>query len=192
MTVQADLLKREECLLLVVDVQRTMLDPCKNARRLLKNTAALIEIFKIVGAPVLFSEHNKEKLGPVVPELLSAAPGSRSLNKQHFSCLQDPELRQAIESYNRKSLVLCGLETHVCIFQTAADALNSGFRVHVVADAVGSRSLFNWKIGLLRLKMAGAVISSTEMTLFELLNQAGTPEFRQALPIIKQMADASK
>jgi nicotinamidase-related amidase len=87
----------------------------------------------------------------------------------------------------RRTLIIAGLETHVCVFHTAAHGLRLGYTVHVVADAVASRSRFNWEIGLKRLERAGVVISSTEMMVFELLNRAGTPEFRAALPLLKTL-----
>jgi nicotinamidase-related amidase len=107
------------------------------------------------------------------------------LNKLEFSCFENQVLADAVAASGRKTLVVAGIETHVCIFHTAAHALRLGYTVHVVGDAVTSRSAFNRETGLRRLDRAGAVITSTEMVTFEWLNRAGTPEFRRALPLLK-------
>lgn len=187
MNVYSDFLVREDCLLLLIDIQEVMLDLCVDSERMKKNSAALIEIARIFNLPILFSVHNKEKLGGFLPELLNRVPDFMELNKVEFSCFENDALRKAIETSGRKTLILAGLETHICVFHTGASALKLGCRVHVAADAVCSRSQMNRDIGLRRLEKAGAAISSTEMIIFELLNRAATPEFRKALPIIKTL-----
>jgi len=187
MNIYSEFIKNDDALLLVVDIQKVMLDLCVDAARTLKNAGALIEIAKIYNLPIIFSVHNAEKLGGVAPELLDQTSDHQILNKVEFSCFENQALCSAIEASGKKTLVIAGLETHICIFHTAALGLRMGYRVHVVADAVCSRKKLNWEIGLRRLEMAGAVISSTEMVIFELLNRAATPEFRQALPIIKTL-----
>src|SRR5438477_6361612 len=87
---------------------------------------------------------------------------------------------------NRNTVLLCGMESHICVMQTALGALRDGYLVHVASDAVGSRTEWNWKIGLERMRDAGAVISSTEMMVYELMRSSGTPEFKELLPYIKQ------
>jgi nicotinamidase-related amidase len=187
MTVYSDLLKARDCVLLIVDMQKVMLDLCGAAGRCHTNVGALVKIAQLFKIPVVFSVHNRDKLGDVLADLLGEAPEAEILNKTAFSCLQDDALRQALTARQRKNLILCGIEAHVCIFQTGADAVAAGYRVHVVADAVSARSRMNQKIGLRRLEQAGAVISSTEMIIFELLKRAATPEFRKALPLIKTL-----
>lgn len=187
MGVYSDFLERQDCLLLLVDVQKKMLDLCVNAKRTYKYVFALIEIARIFNLPVIFSVHNAEKLGGCPSELLEKVSGPQVLNKVEFSCFENEALCNAIEATGRKTLIMAGLETHICIFHTGALGLKLGYRIHVVADAACSRTRLNWKIGLRRLEQSGAVISSTEMVLFELLNRAATPEFRQALPLIKTL-----
>ena len=182
-----DLLERQDCVLLLVDIQKSMLDLCAEPDRISRNAAALIEAGALFGIPVLFSVHNEPKLGGVLPELTGMVRGPRILDKMEFNCFENEAIRGAIGETGRKTLLLAGLEAHVCIFHTGLRALRMGYRVHVAADAVTSRSLLNKEIGLRRIETAGAVISSTEMMLFELLNRAGTPEFRAALPLIKRL-----
>ncbi len=187
MKAYSEFIKREDALLLLVDIQKVMLDLCDGAERTLKNAGALIDIANIFNLPIVFSVHNAEKLGGVTPELLDRTSHHPILNKVEFSCFENRALCEEIEETGRKTIVITGLETHVCIFHTAVLGLRKGYRVHVAADAVCSRDRFNWEIGLRRMEKAGAVISSTEMVIFELLNRAATPEFRQALPIIKKL-----
>jgi nicotinamidase-related amidase len=180
-----EFLHRDDCLLLLVDIQGVMLEPCDEAARLRRNAAALLTMAGILDLPVIFSAHNAEKLGGVLDELVELVDRRVVLNKLEFSCFENEGIFEAIMASGRRTLLVAGLEAHVCVFHTAAHGLRLGFNVHVAADAVASRSRFNWEIGLRRLELAGAVISSTEMMSFELLNRAGTPEFRRALPLLK-------
>ncbi|SMC17184.1 Nicotinamidase-related amidase [Desulfacinum hydrothermale DSM 13146] len=181
----ARFIRPEECLLFLVDLQKAMLDLCPDRDQVVKNVMALLDMSAIVEVPVLFSEHNAEKLGGFLPELVAKVPEPKVLNKLEFSCFQNPALADAVAASGRNTLVIAGIEAHVCIFHTAAHALRLGYTVHVVGDAVTSRSAFNRETGLRRLDRAGAVITSTEMVTFEWLNRAGTPQFRRALPILK-------
>jgi nicotinamidase-related amidase len=183
----AEFLKPENSILLLIDIQKVMLDPCVDADLLKRHCAALLDIASIYSIPVFCSVHNAEKLGGFLPELLQKAPDAVVLNKLEFSCFENESIARALQKTGRRTLLVAGIETHVCVFHTAADALRLGYNVHIAADAVSSRSAFNRKIGLRRLENAGAIISSTEMVIFELLNRAGTPEFRAALPLLKSL-----
>jgi nicotinamidase-related amidase len=187
MNAYADFLVRENCIILLVDIQKVMLDPCVDHDLVTKNAAALLDIAGIFEIPIMFSVHNAEKLGGFLPELLQRVSLPAIYPKLEFSCLENEGIFRALQQSGRRTLLLVGLETHVCIFHTGAHALRLGYRVHVAADAVTSRSKINREIGLRRLERAGAVISSTEMIIFELLNRAGTPEFRAALPLLKTL-----
>jgi nicotinamidase-related amidase len=182
-----EFLQRGDSLFLLVDIQKVMLDPCVEADLLRKQVAALLEVARVLAIPALFTVHNSEKLGGVVPELLEKAPQTPAIDKLEFSCFENPAIAEAVRATGRKTLLLAGLETHVCVFHTGAHALRLGYRVHVAADAVSSRSVFNRQIGLNRLERAGAVISSTEMMIFELIQRAGTQEFRTLLPLLKTL-----
>ncbi len=186
MNSNADFLDRGDCILLLVDIQKSMLDLCAQAERIAFNAAALVETARVFNIPVLCSVHNREKLGGFIPELTGQIPDSSFLNKMEFNCFENKPIAEAMRETGRGTLLLAGIETHVCIFHTGAGALKIGYRVHVASDAVASRSVLNWEAGLRRLDRAGAVISSTEMIIFELLNRAGTDEFRSLLPLLKK------
>ncbi|SFM53401.1 isochorismatase family protein [Thermodesulforhabdus norvegica] len=182
-----EFLKRDDCLLLLVDVQKTLLDPCVRQEQVVKNCHALIEICQILDIPIVFTTHNAEKLGPFLPELVERVANPTILNKLEFSCFENDSIRSAVEQLGRRTLLLAGMESHICVFHTGAHALRLGYRVDLATDAVTSRSEENRLIGIKRLQQAGAIMSSTEMIIFELLNRAGTEEFRKALPLLKKL-----
>lgn len=185
--VYAEIIKPEECMLLLVDLQKSMLDLCVERERVCRNASVLIDTAALFDIPIYFSEHNPGKLGGFLPDLLSRVESPRVFEKLEFSCLENEGIARELMATGRRTLILAGIESHVCIFHTAAHALRLGYRVHVASDGVSSRSELNRDIGLRRLDRAGAVISSTEMILFELLTRAGTDRFRAALPFIKTL-----
>ncbi len=180
-------LRRDDCLLVLIDIQKVLLDPCVDADGVRKNAVALLDVAKVFGLPVLFTVHNADKLGGALPELLNRAPSAQVMNKVEFSGLENPAIAEAVRQSGRRTLLLIGIESHVCVFHTGVHALRAGYRVHLAADAVSSRSAANRQIGINRLGKAGAVISSTEMMTYELLQRAGTAEFRTLLPLLKTL-----
>ena len=176
-----------ECALVVVDIQEKLLPPIFEKERLVRNSQLLIRLAGILHIPALLTTQYCKGLGPVVPEIASLLPGAKAMDKLEFSCFGSQEFTAALKGLpgRRNTVLLCGMETHICVMQTALGALEHGYRVHVASDAVSSRAEWNWKIGLLRMRDAGAVISSTEMMLYELLRSSGTPSFKELLPFLK-------
>jgi nicotinamidase-related amidase len=182
-----EFLNRGDCILLLVDIQKSMLDLCVDRDRTVLNAGALIEAAGLFGIPLLCSVHNSAKLGGFLPELSDKISGPKVLDKLEFNCFENDGIARAILETGRKTLLLAGLEGHVCIFHTGVGALRLGYRVHIAHDAVTSRRASDKQTGMQRLDRAGAVISSTEMMIFELLNRAGTKEFRALLPLLKRL-----
>ena len=122
-----------------------------------------------------------------MPEIASLLPGTQPIDKLPFSCFASDVFCSLIKRLpgERNTVLLCGMEAHICVMQTALGALREGYLVHVASDAVGSRAEWNWKIGLDRMQAAGAVISSTEMMVYELLRSSGSPAFKELLPYLK-------
>jgi nicotinamidase-related amidase len=122
-----------------------------------------------------------------VPEITSLLPETQAIDKQIFSCFGSDVFCSLLKRVpgNRTTVLLCGLESHICVMQTALGALREGYLVHVASDAVSSRTEWNWKIGLERMRAAGAVLSSTEMMMYELLKSSGAPAFKELLPYLK-------
>lgn len=176
-----------QCALIVVDIQEKLLPPIFNKDTMVKNSQLLIRLAKILNMPVMVTTQYTKGLGSTVPEIASLLPDVPSIDKLEFGCFGSDVFRSKLKSMpgNRNTVLLCGMEAHICVMQTALGALNDGYLVHVASDAVGSRAEWNWKIGLERMKSAGAVISSTEMMMYELLRCSGTPAFKELLQYLK-------
>ncbi|MBV8207492.1 MAG: isochorismatase family protein [Acidobacteria bacterium] len=173
---------------MIVDIQEKLLPPIFEGERLVRNARLFLRLAGILRLPVLATTQYARGLGPTVPAINDLLPGGTEIyDKQDFSCFGSQAFCAATAaSAHREQLVILGMETHICVLQTALAALERGYAVHVIADAVGSRSEFNWRIGLERLRDAGAVISTTEMAIYELLKGSGTQAFKQMLPWLKQ------
>lgn len=182
MSHESALLSREDCVLVVIDVQEKLMRVMSEKDKVAENVLKLVQFAKIIGLPVIFTE--QEKLGSTLPGILAEAPGAQPVGKITFDCFANPEFRARLEALNRRTLLLCGVEAHICVAQTALGGLKD-HGVQVISDAISSRSLHNWVIAVERMRAAGAVITSTEMAMYELLRQAGTEEFRATLPLVK-------
>jgi nicotinamidase-related amidase len=180
-------LEADRCALLVVDIQEKLLPPIFNKETLLRNAQLLVRLAKILSIPALVTTQYSKGLGKTVPEVASLLGQAEAIDKMEFSCFGSELFRGALKALpgNRNTVLLCGMETHICVMQTALGALNDGYVVHVASDAVGSRAEWNWQIGLNRMRAAGAVISSTEMMMYELLRCSGTAAFKELLPYLK-------
>jgi nicotinamidase-related amidase len=173
-------------LLLLVDVQERLAPamPADDLARLLKYGRALLGAARELSLPVLVSEQYPKGLGRTVPELRDLLP-SPALEKLHFSCAADPAFLAAIEETGRRQVLLAGMETHVCVFQTARDLAALGYEVHACADAVASRSAEHRRVGLELIREAGGIVTTAETALFDLLHVAGTPAFRALAPLVR-------
>ncbi len=176
------LLEREDSVLIVIDVQDKLMPVITNREKVIHNIVRLLKFSKIIGLPVILTE--QEKLGSTVSEIKQEIPDVTPVAKYAFSCFLCNEFIEQIRQIGKKKLILTGVETHICIAQTALYALPH-FVVHVVSDAVSSRTLENFTVGIERMRHEGAIITSTEMMIFELLKKAGTDEFRAALQLVK-------
>jgi nicotinamidase-related amidase len=183
------ILRREDACLVVVDVQEPLLRAIQERDRLIAACDLLIRAATILGLPMLATQQNAARLGALAPEIAAALPPEREpLDKLCFSCCGSEPFLSTLRESGRSQVLLCGVEAHICVCQTALDLLESGFQVHVAADAISSRSERSYRIGLERMIRAGAVLNSAEMAVYELLREAGTPEFRQILQLVKSWA----
>ena len=180
-------LEAERCALLVVDIQEKLLPPIFQKDQLVRNAKLLIRAAGILKIPAIVSTQYAKGLGGTVPEIASLLPETEAIDKNLFSCFGSDVFRTLLKKLpgNRNTLLLCGMESHICVMQTALAALREGYLVHVASDAVSSRTEWNWKIGLERMRAAGAVISSTEMMIYELMRSSSSPAFKELLPHLK-------
>jgi isochorismate hydrolase len=152
---------------------------------LFRNVQILIRAAKILEIPILWCQQCPDALGPTVPEIAQLLDGNEPINKSAFSCCGVEQFNARLKDLARNQILLCGIETHVCIYETAVDLLRQDFKVDVITDAVSSRALENKQIALNRLAAEGASISCTEMALFELLKTAEHHKFRHIAKLIK-------
>ena len=179
-------LEPSECALLVIDIQEKLLPPIFEKERLLKNVQLLLRLAGLLGLPTIATTQYAKGLGETVAEVKSLLPQA-AVDKQAFSCFGSERFCSQLKGLPglKTTVLLCGMESHICVMQTALAALREGYLVQVASDAVGSRTEWNWKIGLERMRAAGAVISSTEAIIYELLRSSGTDAFKQMLPYLK-------
>jgi len=180
-------LEAEQCALIVVDIQEKLLAPIWQKEQLLKNSQLLIRLAGILKIPTIVTTQYAKGLGNTVPEVASLLPDNAPIDKVMFSCFGSDVFCSMLKRLpgQRTTVLLCGMEAHICVMQTALAALREGYVVHVASDAVSSRVEWNWRVGLDRMRAAGAVISSTEMMTYELLRSSGSPAFRDMLPYLK-------
>ena len=179
---QSRLLDRRECLLVLIDAQEKLIPAVREKEMVVQNLVRLVKFAGIIGMPVVLTE--QEKLGPTLPEILGEVPEARVVEKITFDCFGCQDFLEALAQYSAKTLILAGVEAHICVAQTALTGLDS-YRIQVVGDAVSSRSEMNRDIALKRLSAAGAVVTCAEMAIYELLERAGTEEFKATLPLVK-------
>jgi nicotinamidase-related amidase len=150
-----------------------------------ENLHMLIRFAYIMDLPILLTEHYPKGLGRTVPEIKEVLKEYEPIEKVIFSCFGSEEFKSKLKELGVKKLMISGIESHICIEQTALDALNAGYDVHVIADAISSRTPRNLEIGIEKMRQLGAVISSTEMAMYEIMERADTKEFKEVLKLVK-------
>lgn len=178
-------LDRDDAVFAFIDLQERFVPSIHDIARVISRAAILARAAGILGLPVGVTQQYPKGLGPTVPELREALPLHEPIDKTVFSSLCEPAFRRSLEGTGRRSVVVSGIEAHVCVLQTSLDLLANGYKVWVVVDAVGSRTPFDRDLGLRQLEAAGAALSSTEMVLFQLLRDAKAPGFREVQALIK-------
>jgi nicotinamidase-related amidase len=179
-------LEPERTALVVVDLQERLLPAILEHERVLKNSVLLLRLAEVLSLPVLLTTQYEKGLGPTVREVLERAPGVAPIDKVSFGCFQsEPFLARLDTLRERNQIVVAGIESHICVAQTVLGALERDFEVHVASDAVGARAAENRVIGLRRMEKAGAVLSSAEMAIYELLGRSDAAAFKKMLPHLR-------
>ena len=171
--------------LLLIDVQERINGVMADQSHLSRQEV-LLEAFGVLNLPVVTTEQYPKGLGPTLPSLAALLPGA-PVEKMTFSCARQPEALEVVRATGKKQIVVTGIETHVCVLQTALDLLERGYQVHVPHDAVNSRRAPDKEWALHRMLAAGAVITATESALFELLERCGTDQFRAVSKLIRNI-----
>ncbi len=179
---------RDDAVLVVIDVQEKLMARIHCHEEVEENIVRLVRGFGVLGIPVVATEQYPQGIGPTtapVREACTAGGGWSPIEKMCFSGVGCLPFRERLDELDRREIILCGIETHVCVYQTAMDLLEQGFGVTLVRDAVSSRSAANRDVALQRMSAAGARLSSTEMILFELTVESGTDQFRTISKLVK-------
>ena len=179
------MLKKDSTVLVIVDVQGKLAHLMYEKKALFEGLRRLITGVRILKIPILWAEQKPESLGPTIPEVAELLTDVQPISKSSFSCCRNDRFLEALKNANRNQVLLVGIETHICVYQTAADLLSLGYEVQVVSDGVSSRTHWNRQVGLEKMRDAGAAVTSTETALFELLEVAEGPQFKQILEIVK-------
>jgi nicotinamidase-related amidase len=180
------LLRRDQAVLVFVDVQERLHAEMARRDDVALRLCKLAEAATVLRVPVLVTEHAAKAFGPTIAPVRAALSNAVPLHKMVFSCFGSDEFRAALAALGRKQVVLAGYETHVCVCQTALDAVDAGYQVHLVRDATSSRSADDFAVGVEKMAAGGVLPASAETVIFELLGRAGTDEFRALLPVIKR------
>lgn len=174
----------EEAVLLVIDIQERLVPAMKYGEQLIQNTNIIISLAKKLGVPIVVTEQYPKGLGKTVSDVRNNLEESSTYEKMTFSGCTS-EVTTALKGLGRNKIIITGMETHVCVFQTVRDLLADGYQVFVVGDAVCSRTKGNYQNGLSLMSSMGAVVTNTETVFFDLMKQAGTPLFKELSKLIK-------
>lgn len=178
-------LSRDNTAISIVDIQGRLAELMQEKESLFANLRKLVKAARVLGLPIIWTEQLPNKLGPTITVLSELMEGLQPIVKSSFSCCGSAEFMKQVSATGRRQILLAGIETHVCVYQTAIDLLQRGYEVQVVADAVSSRTAENRAVGLERIKQAGARLTTTEMALFELVGKPEAPEFPEIIRIIR-------
>jgi isochorismate hydrolase len=180
-----DRLEPARSALIVIDIQEKFHHVIHDMDLVVASTSRLVKFCQELEIPVLVTEHYSKGLGESMQPIKDLFTPHQAIEKIHFSCGGSEAFNEALAATGRDQIILCGIETHVCVYQTACDLMREGKQVAVAADAVSSCSKANRKLGLKCLRDVGAQVLGTQMLMFELLRVAGTPEFKKVAPLLK-------
>ncbi|KAA3662266.1 MAG: isochorismatase family protein [Calditrichaeota bacterium] len=179
------MLKKDKTALVFIDIQGKLAQIVYDTEILFLNLQRMAKGAQVLDIPIIWMQQNPAGLGETIPELREALPNHKPINKMSFSCCGDAQFNTRLAALNCTDVLLAGIESHVCVYLTAADLQEQGYQTHVIADAVSSRTAANKQIGIDKIRECGGKVTCVETTLLELLNRADGPEFKQILRLIK-------
>ena len=180
-----NLLDAEKTCLVIIDMQDAFLKNIFERERLEQNVKILVQAAKVCGLPIVSTVQYPEKMGYTIESISGMIPDEKPVCKTTFSCVGSGDFDKRIKHLAPRQILVCGVESHICVSQTVIELLGQGYEVHFCADAISSRTKANWKLGLGKMQQAGAAITGTETAVFELIRDASTKQFKEMLPWIK-------
>ena len=182
----SNLLNTTTSVLLIVDIQEKLLKAQFKQERIVKNASILAAAAKILGIPVIVSEQYPQGLGPTIKEIKENLPeNAEFFEKTSFNCCLESGFNDLIEKFNRKQILVCGMESHICVHQTVHSLITAGYETYIIQDAITSRKEAEYKYGLTRMINYGAIPSCTEMAVFELIKCAKHSQFKAVQSLVK-------
>jgi len=180
------MLDKDDCGLLLVDVQGSLARLVQHSDLFITNTKKLLQCCKLLSMPVVWLEQNPKGLGVTIPEISELLSGSFTVNeKSHFNALFEQPINEAIKSTGKKQWLVAGIEAHICVYQTVLGLINEGFEVEVVTDCISSRLQSNIEVAVQKMQSKGCAITSLEMCIYELMKDSKSEEFKKVLSVIK-------
>lgn len=181
------MINSSDSLHLVIDLQEKLFKamPAQVQDNLKKNCAILLKTSKEFNIPVIISEQYRKGLGETIPELKEIADGDLNLEKIYFNCMKDDEIKKAVTESGKKTVIISGIESHICVLQTTLSLIETDFKVVIASDGVASRRKEDWRSALKILSEAGALVYPTETIAFMILEKSGTPAFKKLSPLFK-------
>jgi len=178
-------LKNDRSVLVIIDVQTKLLSVMYNYPLLLENVKKLIRGAQVLEMPIIYTEQYPEGLGPTDPEVAELLGGLQPVTKMTFSCCSEDNFLNELRKTNRDQVIVCGIESHICVYQTCRDLIDKKYEVHLVTDCISSRKLENTELITIKLQAYGVYPTSVEMALFEMLKDASNSAFKKIAKIIK-------
>ena len=179
------MLDQKSTVLVIIDVQGKLAQIMHDRDTLFKNLHILVSGVKLLNIPIIWMEQVPDKLGSTIPEIKDVLIDQKPIIKDVFSCMKNEEFNNQIKRINPNDIILAGIESHICVYQTAMDLLEKKYNVHIVADAISSRISENKELGIERMLLEGAMKTSVEMLLFEIQGEAKGDRFRQISRLVK-------
>ncbi len=173
--------------LLIVDIQERLMPVIAGREQVIKNACLLIKAATVMGIPIVATTQYVARIGELLPEIKAELKDAAIIDKMEFGGFNNPQIAQAVGQLPREidTLIIAGVETHICVYQTTMGAIQAGYKAWVPADAVSSRARQNHRSGVARIREIGGIVANTELIIYELLHRAGTPEFKALLPFLK-------
>ncbi|MBY0545693.1 MAG: hydrolase [Candidatus Obscuribacterales bacterium] len=179
------ILDSKQAMLLIVDVQESFRKQLRDLDNLTRNITILAEAAKILKLPVVLTEQYPQGLGKTISEIAACLGEHKYFEKTAFSCCQATGFLDMLDGLGRTQVIICGIEAHVCVNQTAHELMQHDYSVHVVSDAIASRNPKNKELGWEKMISSGAIPSAVEIALFEMLGESGTEQFKAVQRLVK-------
>jgi nicotinamidase-related amidase len=178
---------KNDSVLLVIDIQKKLFDTMDETIRvsMVKNSSILIETCSVFSIPIILTEQYRKGLGSTISAIMDKTVKANIYEKTTFDCMKDKNIPAAVKALNKKTFIICGIESHICVFQTALSLLNLGYKVVIAADAVMSRRKADWSFSMKALTEAGALVYPTESIAFMIIEDSAVPEFRKLAPLFR-------